>query len=263
MSFPAISLYRGEVMHARLQPKKHMFRYRVFSLLLDIDRLEEAQSRLFKLGRFGVMSFVNDDHGARDGSALRPWVEEVLAERDLPKPATIRLHCFPRLWGYVFNPLSVYYCYDAEGQLQSLLYEVKNTFGGQDVYALPADEGSEITRHSHDKAFWVSPFIPMEQTYRFTVHAPAQKLNIRIRQAGPEGEVLIATHVARGAPATDTALLRALLAHPLMTFKVIAGIHYEALRLWLKGVPFLGASDPNAPKPASDLSRIPAQQTQN
>lgn len=244
MSFPALSLYRGAVMHMRLQPRRHQFRYRVFSLLLDIDRLEAAQSRLFRLGRFGVLSFVNKDHGARDGSALRPWVETVLAEKGLPRPVTIRLHCFPRLWGYVFNPLSVYYCYDAGGQLESMLYEVKNTFGGQDVYALPASAG-EVTRHEQDKSFWVSPFIPMEQTYRFTVHPPGEKLAIRIRQSGPEGEVLIASHTARAAGTGDLALARAVLAHPLMTLRVAAGIHWEALRLWMKGVPFLGASDPS------------------
>ena len=240
-----ITLYRGEVMHMRLQPKTHQFRYRVFSVLLDIDRLEEAaRLRLFRLGAFGVLSFVNRDHGTRDGSALRPWVEATLAERGLPKPSTIKLHCFPRLWGYVFNPLSVYYCYDAAGRLESLLYQVKNTFGEQDTYALPADQGAEVTRHEHDKAFWVSPFIPMDQRYRFTVHAPGEKLAIRIRQSGPEGEVLIASHTAKAQVATDGALAAAIAAHPLLTLKVIAGIHYEALRLFLKGVPLLGASDP-------------------
>jgi DUF1365 family protein len=246
-------------MHMRLQPKRHQFRYQVFSVLLDLDRLEAAQSRFFRLGRFGVLSFVNDDHGALDGSPLRPWVERVLCDKGLPKPAHIRLHCFPRLWGYVFNPLSVYYCYDVEGQLESVLYEVKNTFGGQDTYALPADS-SEVTRHEQDKAFWVSPFIPMEQTYRFTVFAPEDKLAIRIRQAGPEGEVLIATHTAKAAQASDAAIARLVAAHPLMTLKVIVGIHWEALRLWLKGVSFLGVSDPAEKEVRNPATRSTVQQ---
>lgn len=242
----------------RLIPRAHKFRYRVFSLLLDLDRLEEGASalRLFRLKRFGVLSFVNDDHGARDGSALRPWVEQQLARAGLPRPATILLHCFPRLWGYVFNPLSVYYCYDGDGRLESVVYEVKNTFGGQEVYALAVEgEDGGAIRQEQDKAFWVSPFIPMEQRYRFTVHAPGERISMRIRQAGPEGETLIATHVAAGAPATDSAIARAVLAHPLMTLKVIAGIHWEALRLFLKGVPFLGADAPEDREPTRGQPR--------
>ncbi|MEO1539668.1 MAG: DUF1365 domain-containing protein [Pseudomonadota bacterium] len=248
---PAIWLYQGHVMHMRLQPRTHRFRYRLFSVLLDIDRMQEAMhaSRILKWERFGLLSFRNRDHGARDGSALRPWVEAQLAARGLSAPDHIRLLCFPRMLGYVFNPLSVYFCYDADGELSATVYEVKNTFGGQEVYALAAETDPDgAIRQEQDKGFWVSPFIDMAQRYRFTVRAPDRRLSLRIRQAGPEGETLIATHTAQGQPGSDAALATAMARHPLMTLKVIAGIHWEALRLFLKGVPFLGTEEP---KPAT------------
>ncbi|WP_316014312.1 DUF1365 domain-containing protein [Roseobacter sp. HKCCA0434] len=242
MSRPAITLYTGHVMHMRLSPKRHRFRYRVFSCLFDLDRMEAAMAGSRIWGR--VLRFETKDHGPRDGSALRPWVEEQLAGIGLPAPARIELHCFPRLWGYVFNPLSVYFCRDADERVYATLYEVKNTYGGQQVYVLPAEHG-EMIRQRQDKTFWVSPFIPMEQTYRFDVAPPGEAFRLRIRQHGDGGEeVLIATHTATGRPATDAALARAVATHPLMTFKVIAAIHWEALRLALKGVRFLGTSDP-------------------
>ncbi|MEM8842803.1 MAG: DUF1365 family protein, partial [Pseudomonadota bacterium] len=124
---PAPCLYQGAVMHMRLTPFRHQFRYRVFSLLLDIDRLEEttAPLRLLSLDRFNLMAFHRRDHGPRDGSALRPWVEGQLSRHGRPKPARIWLLSFPRILGYVFNPLSVYYCEDDQGRLQSVIYEVK------------------------------------------------------------------------------------------------------------------------------------------
>ena len=219
-------------MHRRLHPLTHRFRYRVFSLLLDLDRIGEAG--LVKWDRFGLLSYYNRDHGARDGSALRPWVEAQLAAQGIASPAHIRLLCFPRMLGYVFNPLSVYFCYDVEDRLTATIYEVKNTFGGQEVYTLPVGQASGgAIRQEQDKGFWVSPFIGMAQRYRFTLHPPGARLSLRIRQAGPEGETLIATHTAEGQAGTRAALLKAVLAHPLMTLKVIAGIHWEALRLFL------------------------------
>jgi DUF1365 family protein len=236
-------LYLGEVMHMRLQPFAHQFRYRVFTLLLDVDRLAEtdARLRLLTVDRPGLFSFRRADHGPRDGSDLRPWVEAKLAEAGRPKPARIMLLSIPRLLGYSFNPLSVFFCHDAEGALESVIYEVKNTFGDQHTYVLPAEPGPDgAVRHAQVKEFFVSPFIGMDQTYRFTVRPPGERLAVRIKQANAEGDYLIATQNGLAEALTDRALARIALSAPFTTFKIIAAIHWQALRLWLKGAKFLG-----------------------
>ena len=228
-------------MHMRLTPFAHRFRYRVFAVLLDIDRLEGTIGplRLLNLDRFGLMSFHRRDHGARDGSDLRPWVEAQLAEAGRPKPARIRLLSFPRLLGYVFNPLSVYYCEDASGRLESVVYEVKNTFGDQHPYVVSIDSGADgAARHGVDKGFFVSPFIGMDQTYRFTIRPPGARLALKIRQHNDAGPWLIASQIGIRRPLSDRQLARQWLGHPLMTLKVFAAIHWEALRLALKGARF-------------------------
>jgi DUF1365 family protein len=211
--------------------------------LLDIDRLEETAValRLFAVDRFAPVAFHRRDHGPRDGSALRPWVEARLAEAGRPAPARILLLSMPRILGYAFNPLSVFWCYDRDGRLDSVIYEVKNTFGDQYPYVLPADPDPDgAVRHGQTKEFFVSPFIGMDQTYRFTLRPPGERLSIRIKQADARGDYLIATQSGAAGPLSDAALARLVLRTPLTTFKVIAAIHWQALRLWLKGAKFLG-----------------------
>lgn len=259
---PGGCLYAGHVMHMRLTPFAHRFRYRVFALLLDIDRLEETIGalRLLSLDRFGLLSFQRRDHGARDDSALRPWVEAQLAEAGLPAPARIRLLSFPRILGYVFNPLSVYYCEDAEGRLRSVIYEVKNTFGDQHPYVVSVDAESDgSARHAVEKGFFVSPFIGMDQTYRFTIRPPGDRLALKIRQHDGSGPWLIATQNGDRRPLTDSQLLRQWLGHPLMTFKVFAAIHWEALRLAIKGArfrPYTGPYPDPSVEPPSLVQRL-------
>jgi DUF1365 family protein len=228
-------------MHMRLAPFAHRFSYRVFTLLLDVDRLEETTTglRLMALDRFGLFAFHRRDHGPRDGGPLRPWVEARLAEAGLPPPERLLLVAMPRLLGYAFNPLSVFFGYDAVGRLESLVYEVKNTFGDQHPYAHAfAPDADGAARHAQVKEFFVSPFLSMAQTYSFTVRPPGARLAIRIRQRDPEGATLIATQSGAAEPLTDAALRRVALAMPFATLKVIAAIHWQALRLWLKGATF-------------------------
>lgn len=235
-------LYVGEVMHMRLRPFHHKFRYSVFTALLDIDRLKDAESRLMKIDRFGLFSFRSTDHGARDGSALRPWVEARLAEAELARPARIMLLSMPRFLGFAFNPLSVFFCYDAKGRFESIVYEVKNTFGDQIPYVVDVREAKGAAQHEHPKEMFVSPFIEMNQTYRFTTAAPDDRLAIRIKQGdGTEGgDYLIATQNGDRRPLSDAMLARLIFSHPLAAVKVIVAIHWQALRLWLKGAKFLG-----------------------
>ncbi len=247
----AASLYWCRVMHERLLPFRHKFNYRVFSLLLDIDRLPEIAggSRLLRHNRFGLISFHDRDHGPRDGTPLRPWVEAALAQNGLQDAAArIRIFCFPRLFGYVFNPLSVFFCYDDEERLRAVLYEVKNTFGDQHGYLIevPRHSGNDTAiEHSATKQFHVSPFLPLEGQYRFRLLPPGEKVGISITQLSPSGAVqLVATQTGRRETLTDHSLLRAFIRHPLMTVKVMAGIHWEALQLWRKGAAFFRWTEP-------------------
>lgn len=248
---PAASLYWCRVMHERLLPFRHKFNYRVFSLLLDIDRLAEitAASRLLRHNRFGLLSFHDCDHGPRDGTALRPWVEAALAREGLQEAAArIRIFCFPRLFGYVFNPLSIFFCYDTGERLRAVLYEVKNTFGDQHVYLIEVPLQNAIgpvIEQSAEKQFHVSPFLPLDGQYRFRLLPPGEKIGISITQLSPGGAVqLLATQTGRHEALNDHSLLKAVIRHPLMTVKVIAGIHWEALQLWRKGAAFFRWTEP-------------------
>jgi uncharacterized protein len=241
-------LYRGRVMHHRLRPVRHRFTYRVFSLFLDLDELPalDRQLRLFSVDRPNLLSFRAIDHGARDGSPLRPWVLERLAEAGLilARPH-IRLLCFPRILGYAFNPISVYFCYESE-RLAAVVYEVKNTFGGQHVYTFGVHHvgsGQRVAVHSCDKQFYVSPFVDMAARYDSHITAPGERLALVIRESERGEPLLIASQVGERRPLTDRVILQCLAADLLMTFKVFVGIHIEALRLWLKGVPMF-ARDP-------------------
>lgn len=236
------SLYAGRVLHHRLRPKRHRFVYRVFTLLIDIDRLGDVDSRLrlLSVDRANLFSFHNKDHGPRDGSDLRPWVEaELDAAGIVEKPAQILLLAMPRFLGYVFNPLSIYYCYDDKKQLSAVVYEVKNTFGEQHPYAFDVSSRaatSERIRHGCPKNFYVSPFIEAEANYQFSLNDPADHLGVRISEFVDQDALLIATLQGKRRPLTDRQLLIQAFKHPFLPQKVMASIHYEALRLWLKGI---------------------------
>lgn len=240
-STEAAALYLGEVMHARLKPMGHRFNYRVMSLLIDLDRLDEAdrQSALFGVNRRALYSFHEADHGPRDGSSLRAYAGRCAANHGIDLAGgRVELLCYPRLLGYGFNPLSVYFCYRRDGELALLIYEVRNTFGEMHPYVLPVRPG-ELSdaglRQQQDKLFYVSPFVPMEMRYHFRVQPPSDVVKLRILETDREGPLLAATFHGSRRRLGSGALLRSALALPLMTFKIMAAIHWEALRLWLKG----------------------------
>lgn len=242
MTAPA--LYPGRVMHKRLRPFTHRFDYRVFSIWLDLDRIEETARglRLFSHNGFNLFSFHDRDHGPRDGRPLRPWIDELLGARGIDlEGGRIELLCFPRVLGYVFNPLSIYFCRHGDGRLLAMLYEVRNTFGQMHSYLLPVAGGRKptepIVQHC-DKRFYVSPFIGMEALYRFRIAEPDGRLSVLIRQTVPDGDILVATLTGERRPLTDGGLLRAFVTHPLVTLKVMGAIHWQALWLWLKGAAF-------------------------
>ncbi|MBO6561244.1 MAG: DUF1365 domain-containing protein [Nisaea sp.] len=240
----ASCLYRGAVMHARLLPFRHRFVYRVFSMLVDLDELDELSSglRFFSRNRFNLFSYFDRDHGSRDGMPVAGWVRAQLQAAGFESgEGRITSHCFPRILGFVFNPLTIYFCHHRDGHLQAVLYEVKNTFGQQHCYLIPVEDAHESESailQSCDKGFYVSPFMEMKSTYRFRLKEPGEKLSILIRQETPAGETLIATHTGRRETLTDGSILKMAALYPLLTLKVVTGIHWEALKLWVKGAVF-------------------------
>lgn len=253
MTVPA-ALYHGTVLHRRLRPRRHVLRYRVFWMMLDLDLLGEvaAGSRLFAWNRSGVLSFHDRDHGDGSGRPLRPQIEAHLAAAGLDLGGgAIRVLCYPRLFGYVFNPLTVYLCHRPDDTLGAIVYEVSNTFGERHSYVLPvAAAPGEVVRQSVDKRFHVSPFIGMDARYHFRVQPPGDRLAVAITETDAQGAFLHASFTGRFEAVSDRALARALLRYPLMTLKVIGGIHWEALRLWAKGVPLHRRPGP-PPSPAT------------
>ena len=236
----ASALYSGTVLHRRFKPRVHKLRYRVFWTLLDLDELPELDGtlRLFSLERFNLFGFYNADHG--DGSAvpLRAQAEKHLAAAGIDLDGgAIRLLCMPRILGFVFNPISVYYCYHRDGELTALIYEVHNTFGQRQNYLIPVDAGSgDALEQRCLKAFYVSPFMDMEISYTFRIQKPAARVALTIQGADAEGPVIVASLAGRRRALTDGTLLSAFFVYPLLTRTVVAGIHWEALKLWIKGM---------------------------
>ena len=248
----ALSLYRGPVMHARMKPVVHRFTYHVFSILIDLDRIAEAgrSSAFFSTDRWNLISFCQKDHGPRDGSQLRTYIDTVLSKAGLVRAHRILLMCYPRILGFTFNPLAIYYCYDRLGDLCALVYEVRNTFGEAHTYVAPIEAGeaqANGVRQDRDKLFYVSPFLDMSMRYHFRLQPPAETLKLRILETDAEGPILAATFNGRREEANTQRLLANFLRIPLLTFKIVAAIHWEALRLYIKGLRIRPRPIPPAP----------------
>lgn len=248
-------VYRAEVMHRRMHAHSYRFRYRVFSLLLDIDRLDDtaAASSVFSRNRFNLLSFYDRDHLPDGAVDLRDWAEGVLAGAGIDGTRLrIRLLCFPRVLGMGFNPLSLWYCESPQGDPVAVIAEVRNTFGERHCYLLqPAgrDRGWPL-RAEHGKDFHVSPFIAMQGRYRFRLSRPAQRLRVLLELFEHDRRLLVATQTGVRAPFGSRVLLTELLRVPLQTVKVMAAIHWHALKLWLRGAKFYSKSPP----PAEEVS---------
>jgi DUF1365 family protein len=258
------SLYFGDVMHARLKPIGHRFSYRVMSLLIDLDRLGDAdrQSALFGVNRAALYSFHEKDHGPRDGSSLRAYAHRCAAAHGIDlRGGRVELLCYPRLLGYGFSPLSVYFCHGAGGELALAIYEVRNTFGEIHSYALPVGSGEWSDaglRQQQEKLFYVSPFMPMAMRYHFRVLPPPDTVKLRILETDRDGPLLVATFNGRRRALTSRALLRSFFGLPLVSLKVMAAIHWEALRLWLKGARLVPR--PNAAaRPGAETTLAPGE----
>lgn len=234
------AVYAGAVVHRRARPKRHALRYEVFSLLVDLDRLDELDRRLrlFSVGRFNLFSLMRQDFGPHDGSDLAAFVRARARRAGLREEvARIRMLAYPRILGYAFNPITVYFLDNAAGETVMLLYEVSNTFGEHHFYhGLATDPEAPEIRHEAAKALYVSPFNTLEGRYRFAVRPPGERVFVGVTLTTGEGGLLTAYFNAARRPLTDGTLFGLALAYPFMTAKVTAGIHWEALLLWLKGV---------------------------
>mgnify|MGYP001420150622 FL=1 len=229
-------IYNGEVTHTRFKPVRHSLKYKTFSLLIDLDEISQLDKSIgiFSHNKFNIFSFYDKDHGDRDGSNLKEWIILNLKKFDIKENITnIKILCYPRILGYVFNPLSIFYCYEKD-KLLAIFYEVKNTFNEQHTYIFRIKNNEEIVQKCRKK-FYVSPFMDMETHYNFKLRNPNEKLSVFIKQTDTEGTILTATQTGDKKEFSFKQLAINFLKYPLMTIKIISSIHYEALLLWKKG----------------------------
>ena len=234
-------IYTGKVIHKRFKPKEHYFKYNVFSLLIDLNELEEINKyiKFFSYNKFNIISFYDKDHGDRDGSSIKLWVKKNLRNIGImTEDINIKLLCYPRIFGYVFNPLSTYFIYNKHSELISIFYEVKNTFGEQHTYIFKAQDEKTV-QNKCKKKFYVSPFIEMDCEYHFKTLNPREQLSVVINQNDKDGKLLFASQDGISMDFNNKNLILSYLTHPLMTFKIIGAIHYEAFKLWAKRIKFI------------------------
>jgi hypothetical protein len=251
-----LSLWKGVTVHERTVPFRNRFSYTIVLIDLDIDRLEEASAStwLFNVNKPGLFSFRTRDHGAHTDGPLRPWAEAHFSRAGVSLGGgMIRLVTFPRHLGYKFAPISLWYGYDPGGTLRGILYEVNNTFGETHIYAAAVD--ANLSQHAAEKVFHVSPFFDISGTYQFTARAPDNHLSLVVSTTEKEARQHTASIKARRLPASAGNLARLALTNPLSTLGVTAGIHWEALKLWMRGAryrprPALPASSMTLAEPA-------------
>ena len=231
-------IYTGKVIHKRFKPKEHYFKYNVFSLLIDLNELDQINKdiKFFSYNQFNIISFFDKDHGDRDGSSIKSWVKKNLRNIGImTEDISIKLLCYPRIFGYVFNPLSTYFIYNKHLELISIFYEVKNTFGEQHTYVFKAQDEKTV-QNKCKKKFYVSPFIEMDCEYHFKTLNPREQLSVVINQNDKDGKLLFASQDGISKDFNNKNLILSYLTHPLMTFKIIGAIHYEAFKLWAKRI---------------------------
>ena len=228
-------IYNGVVTHTRFKPVKHFLKYKTFSFYIDLDEIKKLDNDnpIFSYNRFNIFSFYNKDHGARDGQSLKNWVINNLKRFNIHQNVNkVKLLCYPRIFGYVFNPLSVFYCYE-DNSLKAIFYEVKNTFNEQHTYIFKVKD-NKIDQKCK-KRFYVSPFMDMDTYYNFKLLNPNKKLSVSIIQTDKDDVVLTAVQTGTRKEFTFKQLIINFFRYPLMSIKIISAIHFEALLLWKKG----------------------------
>ncbi|KAA0069565.1 DUF1365 family protein [Tardiphaga sp. P9-11] len=233
------ALYAGSVMHHRLRPREHRLRYSIFYMLLDLDEVDMLAGRLhlFSHNRFNVFSFHDRDYGEGETTSPRARIERHLREAGIEAGGPLRILTMPRILGYAFNPLSIYFCHRRDNSISAIFYEVSNTFGERHNYLIPVARNTKLPiRQKSQKSFYVSPFMSTDMVYSFSVVPPGKNLAVSVIGHDTQGPLIIAKLAATRQDLTDATLARAFCTYPLLTLKVIAGIHWEALLIWLKGI---------------------------
>lgn len=257
MNDPGSCLYLGEVIHQRFAPRRHRLRYRMFQMLFYLDDLPSLARRLklFSHNGFNVFSFHDADHGDGASGPLRAYVDKVLAKAGLVvNGGRVALLCMPRLFGHVFNPISIYYCFGADKNIEAIIYEVNNTFGQRHTYLIPVNNNTDrAVKQSCAKEFYVSPFMDMDMNYDFKLSTPGVRIATAVNGSDFAGKPLIfAAFTGQRREFTDRALLVLLLAYPFLTLGVVVAIHWEALKLFFKGVRLRA----RPPPPSTDLTVV-------
>lgn len=242
------AIYVGKVSHRRKAPFQHRLRYRTYSLLIDLDELGTVtkRNRLLSHNRWNLFSIHDKDHGPRDGSSLRPWINRQLEAAGIDLDGgRVEVLLLPRILGYTFNPLTTWFCHHSDGSLRAVLYEIHNTFGHSHSHLVPI-EGEAPHRHSFAKELHVSPFFDQAGKYSFTLRPPHDRFSVSIDYGSNTEELLTATMTGVKRPLSDAGLARVFFSHPLLTLKVIVGIHWQALRLLKKGARYRPIPEPPA-----------------
>lgn len=243
------------VFHRRLRPRANQFRYGVFYMCVDLRDVGRLRRPFFSVDRFNLLSFHRADHGPRDGSDLELWARRLLADNDLTvADGRIVLHCHPRLLGYAFNPISLWFCHDRNDALRAVLCEVNNTFGERHLYLVAHHDARPIAPQDWleaRKAFHVSPFLPVEGRYRFRFRLDSRRVRADIHYHDDDGLMLVTWSDGDRRALDSASALRAVIRHPLMTFMVVFRIHLQAARLWFKRARFFRKPAP----PAEELTR--------
>lgn len=254
----APSLIAGDVMHRRTRPVANAFSYPAFCLRLPLSRLADIGESGVRCNQSGLISFHERDHGARDGSSLLAWIRGVLARERVAADGEIVLYAFPRMLGYVFNPVSFWVCHDASGDVRAVLAEVHNTFGETHHYLLAHEDGQALVNGetlSAQKVFHVSPFCAVQGHYTFRFHFGPRRWLARIDYydgvRDDEG-ALLETHISGVAEPLPRRAFPALLwRYRWFTLGVTVRIHWQAVKLWVRRVPFFRKPRP----PQLELTR--------
>jgi len=238
----ASCLYFGDVMHQREHPVAYKFAYKTVSIKVDLDTIEQevAAEPLLSLNRFNWISLSFKDHGPRDGTPWRQWIDGFLVDYGIARPARVELICYPRILGYSFNPLAMWYAYDENNQISAVIAEVSNTFGQWHHYLLktPTDLSGDSIKAEADKIFHVSPFIDMQARYHFRLKRPEDQVYTYIKETRNQQAFFYASQSGQKRPLTTANLLKLLGFAPWRAIKVISLIHWWALKIWLKGGQF-------------------------